>query len=446
MNQIDANYNVSNKNDAQKQGKIQLVDEFVQSLSGMDSQLKQFFKDGLFNKLQSFASSLGNVNHNKGDYRNSIKLAEVLLEHLMGSHPDLVEDMIPDLKKLHLQNKKKSLLDYLAVSSQFILSLPNNESKLTAKSINTSFSAVGQSLQSSLNQSVFIKRNSNMVSMKTSDIEAFVDNDSLVSLTLTFSNEELMSLIRSMVENGLNTMDDLYTLLQLVGELGILACSNLMSSVADAVQTFIEGQASMISDPAELLRLVRLVREFSQGDLIKDINFDAIGSKLTDLITGVSDNSYQQSLAKDFQVSAINVSVDNIVDDSKYLQSEQEGGISVTAEQLAGAQFYKAESTRDKKTYRDHGKDSFRKISFNKDASSDVLSSNSLVDDTGLTMDDVDDVVLEACSSLLKSLDTLLERNQFVFSEQMLELMQAVYKHSLSSALDNFDSLEKSGF
>tara|TARA_B100000131_G_C17998155_1_gene565411 strand:- start:242 stop:991 length:750 start_codon:yes stop_codon:yes gene_type:complete len=249
-----------------------------------------------------------------------------------------------------------------------------------------------------------------------------------------------------MVENGLNTMDDLYTLLQLVGELGILACSNLMSSVADAVQTFIEGQASMISDPAELLRLVRLVREFSQGDLIKDINFDAIGSKLTNLITGVSDNSYQQSLAKDFQVSAINVSVDNIVDDSKYLQSEQEGGISVTAEQLAGAQFYKAESTRDKKTYRDHGKDSFRKISFNKDASSDVLSSNSLVDDTGLTMDDVDDVVLEACSSLLKSLDTLLERNQFVFSEQMLELMQAVYKHSLSSALDNFDSLEKSGF
>ncbi len=446
MNQIEANYNVSNNNDAQKQQKIQLVDEFVQSLSGMDSQLKQFFKDGLFNKLQSFARSLGNVNHNKGDYCNSIKLAEVLLEHLMGSHPDLVEDMIPDLKKLQLQNKKKSLLDYLAVSSQFILSLPNNESKLTAKSINTSFSAVGQSLQSSLNQSVFIKRNSNMVSMKTSDIEAFVDNDSLVSLTLTFSNEELMSLIRSMVENGLNTMDDLYTLLQLVGELGILACSNLMSSVADAVQTFIEGQASMISDPAELLRLVRLVREFSQGDLIKDINFDAIGSKLTNLITGVSDNSYQQSLAKDFQVSAINVSVDNIVDDSKYLQSEQEGGISVTAEQLAGAQFYKAESTRDKKTYRDHGKDSFRKISFNKDASSDVLSSNSLVDDTGLTMDDVDDVVLEACSSLLKSLDTLLERNQFVFSEQMLELMQAVYKHSLSSALDNFDSLEKSGF
>ena len=126
------------------------------------------------------------------------------------------------------------------------------------------------------------------------------------------------------------------------------------------------------------------------------------------------------------------------MDESPIVTSEQEGAASLTAEQMAGSQSYKQENIRDNLTYQEHHDDAIdmehTKVS---KIEKSLLGNES--EDQFDSSDSLDSELLDSYSSIMKSLDDILEHNKAEFSEQMLGLIQAVYKHSLDGALDSFD-------
>tara|TARA_Y100001970_G_scaffold287981_1_gene414008 strand:+ start:1075 stop:2376 length:1302 start_codon:yes stop_codon:yes gene_type:complete len=433
MNQIDANMNIGRNNDF-LQGKS--VDNIAQKFSDMDSSLKQIFKKGLAEKLQHFSNALLDSKFSQSSYRNLFQSAEFLLDKLLESHSELVEELVPDLKKLRKQNKNIGFSDYLAAASQFIVSVPKVDSKGLGSTIDTNLSSSLLALDRSSERQVFLRKDYQQSALSLKSNRILNSNSSFISLVMGFEPEDIKALIRSLIENGLETIDDLYTLLQLVGELGLGANSKLMAQVAHVIQSFVEDAASMVSDPAELIRLVQLVREFSQGDLIKDINMDSIGGKLVDLIGGEAYQS-QRSLMQDVSASpmlTIAMSVDSSDDDD-----DDDEKASLIAEQVSGSQNYNkpkdgvgVDQVISDRIEEDHSSKKVTKISKSN------LKTRTDKKHIEQEFDRQDDELSESCVSVLDSLKTLIEKNEPIFYEAMLTLLQDVYKCSLSEALDEF--------
>ena len=439
MNQIESNFDINRQESHERLGSVKsgsetLARSFVNELTSMGSGLKKMFQHGLLDKLQQSAIALSDSVHSKSNYNKFLQVSDDLVAHLVESHPDLVEELLPDLKKMRKDNKKMSVSDYFSVMSQFAFSYSKTDSSSLSKTgIHTNFLS---SILSAKDRCVVLKKpvESFFSNQHSSSIK---EDDSLFSLVASFSNEELMQIIRSMLENGLDSMDDLFTLLQLVGELGLLASATLLSSVSDAIQSFVETQATMVSDPLELLRLARLVREFSQGDFVEGINMDSLETKLMDLTSGLS-GSQQRSVVSEISASSLNIAIAPSLDESPIVTSEQEGEVSLNAEQMAGSQSYKQENIRDNLTYKEHHDDAIHMEHTKVSKIEKSLLGNESEDQFD-SSDSLDSELLDSYSSIMKSLDDILEHNKAEFSEQMLGLIQAVYKHSLEGALDSFD-------
>ena len=363
----------------------------------------------------------------------STQLTEAILNGLLETNPEFLEEMFPDFKKLKNLNKKLSVKDFLFVASQFVFSYDSQKGLSNISVKNTSF---GKALNAKEKPMVVLKKPLGDLMEQT---KGALHSKSGVSLLADFSNEEILSMIQSMIKNGLETVDDLSTLLQLVGELGIHASAMLMSSVSSAIQSFIEGQATIISDPMELLRIVKMIEEFAQGELVKDINFNAIGGKISELMSGLTKDTHYNDIVRNLELSPIsNVGVPEI----SPINPEDLVGDSIdskAAEQLAGSQFYK-NSVTNSNIYKNIQSDAPLQ-SLTIDSAKNINQQNLGLANKNNQGELPSQEVLKSVEELLKTLNLLLEKSEPHFHDQMLDFLSDLFRDAIEKTMDNYGDL-----
>ena len=364
----------------------------------------------------------------------STQLTEAILTGVLETNPEFLEEMIPDFKKLKNLNKKLSVKDFLFVASQFVFSYDSQKGLSNISVKNTSF---GKALNAKEKPMVVLKKPLDVDLMERT--KGALHSKSGVSLLADFSNEEILSMIQSMIKNGLETVDDLSTLLQLVGELGIHASAMLMSSVSSAIQSFIEGQATIISDPMELLRIVKMIEEFAQGELVKDINFNAIGGKISELMSGLTKDTHYNDIVRNLELSPIsNVGVPEI----SPINPEDLAGDSIdskAAEQLAGSQFYKNSVTNSNIDKNIQSDATLQSLTI--DSAKNINQQNLGLANKNNPGELPSQEVLKSVEELLKTLNLLLEKSEPQFHDQMLDFLSDVFRDAIEKTLDNYGDL-----
>ncbi len=153
-----------------------------------------------------------------------------------------------------------------------------------------------------------------------------------------FGPDDIKNMIDSMITNGLKTVDDLCTLLQLLGELGFNAPKQLMDNVVQEIQSFVDTFAASASDPSELLVLLEVINTFAKSDIVSELNLDLIGTELTELLDAEVDENTQDSIA--VSANALNLNIDvSPTKDSETSPSTSESPVSGSrlAEQQAAS-------------------------------------------------------------------------------------------------------------
>jgi len=414
--------NLPSKNMDAAQGLHEGLRALKQGMKANSQQQKE-----LVNTIESFINKV--LYSSQSNIYLSTQLTEAILTGVLETNPEFLEEMFPDFKKLKNLNKKLSVKDFLFVASQFVFSYDSQKGLSNISVKNTSF---GKALNT------FTKEKPMIVLKKPLDVElkeraGGISSNGGVSLLADFSNEEILSMIQSMIKNGLETIDDLSTLLQLVGELGIHASAMLMSSVSSAIQSFIEGQATIISDPMELLRIVKMIEEFSQGELVKDINFNAIGGKISELMSGLTQDTHYNDIVRNLELSPISNVVAPEITSINPEDLAEDSLDSKAAEQLAGSQSYK---------------NSGANLESDKNNQSLTIDSPKNVSQQNLGLANKNNQgklpsqeVLKSVEELLKTLNLLLEKSEPHFHDQMLDFLSDVFRDAIEKTMDNYGDL-----
>jgi hypothetical protein len=419
--------NVSSKN-------MDVAKDLQEGLSALKQGMKanSLQEKELVNTIESFINKV--LFSSQSNIYLSTQLTEAILTGVLETNPEFLEEMVPDFKKLKNLNKKLSVKDFLFVASQFVFSYDSQKGLSNISVKNTSF---GKALNAKEKLMVVLKKPLDVDLMERT--KGALHSKSGVSLLADFSNEEILSMIQSMIKNGLETIDDLSTLLQLVGELGIHASAMLMSSVSSAIQSFIEGQATIISDPMELLRIVKMIEEFSQGELVKDINFNAIGGKISELMSGLTKDTHYNDIVRNLELSPIsNVGVPEI----SPINPEDLAGDSIdskAAEQLAGSQFYKNSVTNSNIDKNIQSDAPLQSLTI--DSAKNISQQNLGLANKNNPGELPSQEVLKSVEELLKTLNLLLEKSEPQFHDQMLDFLSDVFRDAIEKTLDNYGDL-----
>jgi hypothetical protein len=147
-----------------------------------------------------------------------------------------------------------------------------------------------------------------------------------------FGPDDIKHMIESMITNGLKTVDDLCSLLQLLGELGFNAPKQLMDNVVQEIQSFVDLFAASASDPSDLLALLEVVNAFAKSDIVSELNLDLIGTELTELLDAEVDESTQDSIA--ISANALNLNID-VSPTKEPKASQPESSSSIEGSRLA---------------------------------------------------------------------------------------------------------------
>ena len=106
----------------------------------------------------------------------------------------------------------------------------------------------------------------------------------MVSLVADLDPEQIKEMVQAILNRGIQSIEDLMTLLQLIGELGLSVDVGMLNDLTDSLQEFLESQACQISDPSQFLAMLAVIQQFGQSDLMQRLDLDPIENKLTELL------------------------------------------------------------------------------------------------------------------------------------------------------------------
>ena len=223
---------------------------------------------------------------NRPSYLKILNAVFNLLDTISEIDPDSMEMNNEDLKTFRKNNKKSNLADFFAFKSNFFsyqFNSQNNDSSQISK-ISSQFTT-GTLLS---NVMLLNKQSLDKVNLLSSSFNIDLTNISFLS---DLTPEEIEQLIYDLLAGGISDLEELETILKLLGELGLHVSNELLMEIADAIQEFLESEAAQITDPMALYQLVHMIQVFSSQDICTQLNFESIGNQLTDLLNSLPEES-----------------------------------------------------------------------------------------------------------------------------------------------------------
>jgi len=272
---MTSDFSISNnlRASSSKQPKNDSIESLIKAITFKSSANKQSIAKvlALLDSQQSSSTSSSTTDQFK-DLSN-------VLNTLHEIDPDALESASEDLKIYKKKNKKASLTDFLALKSQhFSLQYPTSPSgDSLSPAVSSSFSATAVS--STLSKQLYTNH---LVQDQVSKITSAFCSDSSIILS-EMTDEEIQELINSLLSNGIENIDELEMILQLLGELGIGAHSNLMLQITSAIEDFLESEQSKIADPMAAMQLIEVIKEFVQQQANQGVQIDSLNKKVFDL-------------------------------------------------------------------------------------------------------------------------------------------------------------------
>ena len=427
MNHFDINAAGFQNNRVQGDAKKH-SDDVLMQLSTMDKSVSRLFKN-IANDVQRFSKILLQDNSTQTRPLELVKLAEQLCDKLMESHLELVEEFSPDFKKLRKQNQQLLFSDYILAANYFVgsSSKPNFFLEGT-EGFKTSF--VSSLMPTNQSKKHFLLTSGFQKMGSSSENDMVRSNSSSTVLVSNCDKDEIIELIKAMVGNGLDTMDDLIALLKLVKELGINISSLLMIKVAGSIQDFVEKEAAMIGDPGQLIQLVHIASDFFQGDFQNQINVGSVESKLADMLAG-QDRSSQSSLGLEIRAS-------NVLDITPVIDKDLNVDEAIADVDHVNENFVKStfKQSQDLGITPNHGQAELSrddKVAKMKETEFGSMPKN---DDHNHEIKEAK--LADVYDSLAGSLYAIIEKNELDFRNNMRSLLLRVSKQVLSDSMDDF--------
>jgi len=176
-----------------------------------------------------------------------------------------------------------------------------------------------------------------------------------------------------------------------------------------------------------------MIEEFSQGELVKDINFNAIGGKISELMSGLTQDTHYNDIVRNLELSPISNVVAPEITSINPEDLAEDSLDSKAAEQLAGSQSYK---------------NSGANLESDKNNQSLTIDSPKNVSQQNLGLANKNNQgklpsqeVLKSVEELLKTLNLLLEKSEPHFHDQMLDFLSDVFRDAIEKTMDNYGDL-----
>lgn len=155
----------------------------------------------------------------------------------------------------------------------------------------------------------FLKGNIKSVS-KT--MASFFTESSPIRSVSDLEMEELEGCIRGMLQNGLQSLDDIAAIMKLINELGFGASIHMLNDISKAIQDFVDTIAVQMADPVEILSLLVALQQLVEGDVVQQLNLDSVNNQVTQMIQTLSSKHQESISTMASQVGAMGFSIQPI--------------------------------------------------------------------------------------------------------------------------------------